>query len=104
MAEPEFQAWLPRLVIVLPETVPLSALLAVAVEVLKALLNVPVEPLFNAADRSPPALAAPEFLFWLVSLLSLVVVVVVVVVAAELVVLLAVLVLLLELSVVVVLR
>ena len=80
MAEPEFQAWLPRLVIVLPETVPLSALLAVAVEVLKALLNVPVEPLFNAADRSPPALAAPEFLFWLVSLLSLVVVVVVMVV------------------------
>jgi hypothetical protein len=106
LAEPEFQAWLPRLVIVLPETVPLSALLAVAVEVLKALLNVPVEPLFNAADRSPPALAAPEFLFWLVSLLSLVVVVVVVVVvvAAELVVLLAVLLLLLELSVVVVLR
>ncbi len=99
MAEPEFQAWLPRLVIVLPETVPLSALLAVAVEVLKALLNVPVEPLFNAADRSPPALAAPEFLFWLVSLLSLVVVVVVVL-RLEL----SVILLRLELSVAVVLR
>jgi hypothetical protein len=99
LAEPEFQAWLPRLVIVLPETVPLSALLAVAVEVLKALLNVPVEPLFNAADRSPPALAAPEFLFWLVSLLSLVVVVVVVL-RLEL----SVILLRLELSVAVVLR
>jgi hypothetical protein len=80
---------------VLPETVPLSVLLAVAVEVLKALLNVPVEPLLSAADRSPAALAAPEFLFWLLSLALRVVVVL------ELVVLLAVLVLRLELSVMV---
>ena len=63
MAEPEFQAWLPKLVMVLPETVPLSVLLAVALEVLKALLKVPVEPLLSAADRSPAALEAPEFLF-----------------------------------------
>lgn len=83
------------MVMVLPETVPLSVLLAVAVEVLKALLKVPVEPLLSAADRSPAALAAPEFLFWLLSLALRVVVVL------ELVVLLAVLVLRLELSVMV---
>jgi hypothetical protein len=102
LAEPEFQAWLPKWVMVLPETVPLSVLLAVALEVLKALLKVPVEPLLSAADRSPAALEAPEFWFWLLSLVLRVVARDVVV--AELVVLLAVLVLLLELSAVVVLR
>jgi hypothetical protein len=43
---------------------------------LKALVKVPVEPLFSAAERLPSALAAPEFLLALLSLLSVIVVVV----------------------------
>jgi hypothetical protein len=44
----------------LPETVPLSELVAMAVVMLKAFENVPVDPLFMTAERSADAVAAPE--------------------------------------------
>ena len=44
---------------VLPVTTPLRLLLAVAVITLKALVNVPVEPLLSAADRAALASASP---------------------------------------------
>jgi hypothetical protein len=48
-------------------TVPLRLLLAVAVVTLKALLNVPVEPLLSAAERAALAAAAPDLLLRLLS-------------------------------------
>ena len=46
---------------------PLRELWAVTVVTLKALSNVPVEPLLRAAERSPVARAAPECLLVLLS-------------------------------------
>jgi hypothetical protein len=48
-------------------TVPLRLLLAVAVVTLKALLNVPEDPLFSAAERAALAAALPDRLFRLLS-------------------------------------
>src|SRR5690606_40280639 len=70
VAEPVLVAQLPMLLTALPDTVPFSALLATAVVTLKALLKVPVEPLFNAAERAALAPAAPDSRFMLESLLS----------------------------------
>ena len=64
------EAILPIFEIVLPVTAPLRTLLAVAVDWLKASLNMPVEPLLRAADCAPAAKAAPELLLVLLSLLS----------------------------------
>ena len=62
----------------LPLTVPLRLLVAVAVDTLNALSNAPVEPLFSATERCALAFAAPERLFVLLSERLLLVVVVVV--------------------------
>jgi hypothetical protein len=43
----------------LPVTVPSSLLRATTRVLLKALVNVPVEPLFSAAERTAPAVASP---------------------------------------------
>jgi hypothetical protein len=61
-ALPEFVGLLPMPYTVLPETVPVSVLLAWIVEdvLLKALSNVPLEPLFSAAERAALALFSPE--------------------------------------------
>ncbi|HEX5312732.1 hypothetical protein [Aquabacterium sp.] len=60
------------------DTVPLRVLLVVIVLLLNALSNVPVEPLFIAAERAPFETASPEFLLVLFSVCVSVVVVVVV--------------------------
>jgi hypothetical protein len=68
--EPALEAILPIFEIVLPVTAPLRTLLAVAVDWLKASLNMPVEPLLRAADCAAAVKAAPELLLVLLSLLS----------------------------------
>jgi hypothetical protein len=50
-------------------TVPVRLLVAVAVDWLKALVNVPVEPLLTAAERAALASALPERLLALLSVL-----------------------------------
>ncbi|MNV94453.1 hypothetical protein D3C71_1892500 [compost metagenome] len=63
---------MPTLLTALPDTEPLSALLATAVVTLKAFVNVAAEPLFSAAERAALACAAPDSRFVLESLLSVV--------------------------------
>jgi hypothetical protein len=72
LAVPLLDAVLPMLEIELPETVPFSVLIALAVEVLNAFetLEVADPPLLAAAAPSAVALALPLELFWL-ALLSL---------------------------------
>jgi hypothetical protein len=70
LVEPALEAILPIFEIVLPVTAPLRTLLAVAVDWLKASLNMPVEPLLRAADCAAAVKAAPELLLVLLSLLS----------------------------------
>ena len=83
MAPPVFCAVLPILLMLLPLTLPVRALVDVADEVLNefATDELAVPPLLAAAAPATSALASPELLFWpelsrLLSLLLLVVVVV----------------------------
>src|SRR5450830_812899 len=73
LALPELLATLPMFCTVLPDTVPVSALVAVAVDVLKELarLEVAVAPLLAAAEPAAVACAWPRLLLLLLAWLLL---------------------------------